>query len=101
MARQGSQDGRGAEVIEQLLLNRVEDQVYIRYRKGSLAMYWLKEVVGEDVVNRALQRLLSEFAFKAAPYPSSTDLIRVLRAEAGPEHDELITDLFERSSSTT
>ncbi len=87
---------RGGEVIEELPLNRVENQAYIHYRKGSLAMYWLKEVVGEDVVNRALQRLLSEFAFKPAPYPSSTDFIRLLREEAGPEHDALITDLFER-----
>lgn len=87
---------RGGEILEELPLNRVENQSYIHYRKGSLVMYWLKEVVGEDVVNRALQRLLEEFAFKPAPYPSSTDFIRLLREEAGPEHDSLITDLFER-----
>lgn len=87
---------RGGEVVEELPLNRVENQPYIHYRKGSLAMYWLKEVVGVDVVNRALQKLLAEFAFKPAPYPSSTDFIRLLRAEAGPQHDQLITDLFEK-----
>ncbi len=87
---------RGGEVVEELPLNRVEDQPYIHYRKGSLAMYWLKDVVGEDVVNRALARLLSEFAFKPAPYPASTHFIRILREEAGPQHDELISDLFER-----
>jgi aminopeptidase N len=59
-------------------------------------MYWLKEVVGEDVVNRALSKLLAEYAFKPAPYPSSADFIRLLRAEAGPQHDALITDLFEK-----
>jgi aminopeptidase N len=87
---------RGGEVIEELPLNRVEDQPYIHYRKGSLVMYWLKEVVGEDVVNRALQRLLAQFAFEAAPYPSSSDFVRLLREEAGPQHDALITDLFEK-----
>jgi len=87
---------RGGELIEELPLLRVEDQPYIHYRKGALVMYWLKEAVGEDVVNRALRNLLTEFAFKPAPYPSSTDFIRLLRAEAGPEHDELITDLFEK-----
>lgn len=86
---------RGGEVIEELPLVRVENQAYIHYEKGALAMYWLKEVAGEDVVNRALQKLLAEFAFKAAPYPSSTDFIRLLRAEAGPQHELLITDLFE------
>jgi ABC-2 type transport system permease protein len=87
---------RGGEIIEELPLNRVENQPYIHYRKGALVMYWLKEVVGADVVNRALQKLLAEFAFKPAPYPSSTDFIRLLRAEAGPQHDQLVTDLFEK-----
>jgi aminopeptidase N len=87
---------RGGEAVEELPLNRVENQQYIHYRKGSLTMYWLKEMVGEEVVNRALRKLLAEFAFKAAPYPTSTDFIRLLRAEAGPEYDALITDLFEK-----
>ena len=87
---------RGGELIEELPLNRVKDQPYIHYRKGALTMYWLKEVVGEDVVNRSMRKFLSEYAFKAAPYPSSTDFLRILRAEAGPQHDQLITDLFEK-----
>jgi ABC-2 type transport system permease protein len=87
---------RGGEVLEELPLVRVENQDYIHYRKGSMVMYWLKETVGEDKVNRALRNLLSEFAFKPAPYPSSTDFMRLLRAEAGPEHEPLIVDLFEK-----
>jgi aminopeptidase N len=87
---------RGGEVVEELPLARVENQGYIHYQKGSLAMYWLKEVVGQDVLNRALAKLLKEYAFKAAPYPNSRDFLRILRAEAGPQHDALITDLFEK-----
>jgi aminopeptidase N/ABC-type transport system involved in multi-copper enzyme maturation permease subunit len=87
---------RGAERLEELPLARVENQPYIHYQKGTLAMYWLKEVVGEAVVNRALQRLIEAHAFKPAPYPSSLDFLRLLREEAGPAHDALITDLFER-----
>ena len=87
---------RGGELIEELPLVRVEGQPYIHYQKGALAMYGLKEAVGEAVVNRALRRLLEQFAFKAAPYPSSTDFLRLLREEAGPQHQALITDLFER-----
>jgi len=87
---------RGGEVVEELPLARVENQPYIHYQKGSLAMYWLKEVVGEEVLDRALAKLLKEYAFKAAPYPNSRDFLRILRAEAGPQHDALITDLFEK-----
>jgi ABC-2 type transport system permease protein len=87
---------RGGEVVEELPLVRVENQGYIHYRKGGLVMYLLKDIVGEAPVNRALQKLIAEFGFKNAPYPSSTDFIRLLRAEAGPQHDQLITDLFEK-----
>ena len=86
---------RGGELIEELPLERVENQPYIHYQKGSLVMYLLKDIVGEDAVNRALRGLIGEFAFKAAPYPTSRDLLRHLRAEADPEHQQLITDLFE------
>lgn len=79
-----------------LPLARVENQPCIHYQKGSLVMYWLKEVVGEDRFDRALARLLQQYAFKAAPYSNSLDFLRLLREEAGPEHDALITDLFER-----
>ena len=59
-------------------------------------MWALKEHLGEAVVNRALQRWITEFAFKPAPYPSSSDFLRLLRAEAGPAHEGFISDLFEK-----
>jgi len=86
---------RGGETVEELPLARVENQGYVHYRKGALVMYWLKEVLGEEVLNRALQKLLAQYAFKAAPYPASSDFLRLLRAEAGPQHEQLIADLFE------
>ncbi len=87
---------RGGEVVEELPLARVENQQYIHYQKGSLAMYWLKEVIGEEKVNRALATMLRQHAFKAAPYPNTRDFLTILRTEAGPENDALITDLFEK-----
>lgn len=87
---------RGGEEVEELPLERVEDQGYIHYDKGAVIVYRLKQAVGEDVVNRALRRLLAQYAFKPAPYPSSKDFIRILREEAGPKYDALITDLFEK-----
>jgi aminopeptidase N len=86
---------RGGEVIEELPLARVENQAYIHYRKGAVAMYLLKDQVGEDAVNRAMRRLIDTYAFKSAPYPASKDFLKFLREEA-PGHDALITDLFER-----
>lgn len=87
---------RGGELVEELPLIRVEDQPYIHYRKGSLVMYLLRDRIGETKVNAALRRLLAQYAFKGAPYARSQDLVNALRAEAGPEHQQLITDLFEK-----
>lgn len=87
---------RGGEVLEELPLYRVENQGYIHYQKGGLAMYALKEELGEATVNRALQKLLTQFAFKSAPYPASTDFLRLLRAEVNPAQHALIADLFEK-----
>ena len=87
---------RSGERIEELPLYRVENQDYIHYRKGSLVMYALKDYVGEAVVNRALQRLLALRGFKSDPYATSLDFLTILREETGPEHQQLITDLFEK-----
>lgn len=88
---------RGSEAIEELPLARVENQQYIHYQKGSLAMYLLQERLGEAAVNRAAARLIARYRFKSAPYPRSVDLIREFRAEAKTPADQaLITDLFER-----
>jgi aminopeptidase N len=56
----------------------------------------LKEVVGEEVVDRALAQLLQRHAFKVPPYPNTLDFLAILREQAGPQHDALIADLFER-----
>lgn len=87
---------RGGEEVEELPLERVENQGYIHYDKGAVVMYRLAQAVGEDTVNRALRRLLAEYAFKPAPYPSSKDFVAILRQEAGLKYNQLITDLFQR-----
>jgi ABC-2 type transport system permease protein len=88
---------RGGERLEELPLERVENQQYIHYNKGSLVMYLLQDRLGEDAVNRALRTLLARYKFKGAPYPRSIELVQAFRNEAKtPEDQALITDLFER-----
>ncbi|WP_262695652.1 ABC transporter permease/M1 family aminopeptidase [Kordiimonas aquimaris] len=87
--------GRSNDPEGELPLYRVENQQYIHYNKGSVVMYALADYIGKDTVNRALSRLIKETAFRT-PYPTTLDLIRIIREEAGSEHDTLITDLFER-----
>lgn len=87
---------RSGELVEEMPLLRVENQPYVHYQKGALAMYLLKERIGEDAVNRALRSVLERYRFRSAPYPTSKTLVDALRAEAGPAHQQLVTDLFER-----
>lgn len=87
---------RGGELIEELPLYLVENQQYIHYRKGSVALYALQDYIGEDRVNAALRSFIEKYAFKGAPYPTTLDLLAEIRAVAGPEHDALIADLFEK-----
>jgi len=76
---------RGGEVLEELPLVRVENQPYIHYQKGGLALYLLKDQIGAERVNEALRSLLAEFAFKPAPYANPRDLLRRFRAGARDE----------------
>lgn len=87
---------RGSERLEELPLFRVENQQYIHYQKGGLVMYLLRDQLGEEAVNRALRRVLAQYAFKGAPYPRSLDLVAALRAEAPADKQALITDLLEK-----
>ena len=87
---------RGGDVLEEQPLEKVENQQYIHYRKGSLVMYRLQDQIGEDAVNRALRHLLHDYAFKGPPYPTSLDLVKDIRQEAPADKQQLITDLFEK-----
>ncbi|MEE2525774.1 M1 family aminopeptidase [Hyphobacterium sp. HN65] len=87
---------RGSETIEEVPLYRVENQPYIHYRKGAVIMYALADYLGEETVNRVMRRLIEERAYSSAPYATTLDFLRILREEAGPEHEQMIHDFFER-----
>ena len=88
--------GRGGEQIEEQPLYRVENQQYIHYRKGSLIFYRLRDEIGEEALNRALKRFLQDKGYQSAPYTTTKELLTYIRAEAAPEKQALITDMFEK-----
>ena len=88
---------RGNEALEELPLNRVEDQGYIHYRKGAVVMYLLQDRLGEDRVNAMLARLLDRYKFKGPPYAISTDLVDGFKSLARNDAElHLVSDLLER-----
>ncbi|HEU4844996.1 MAG TPA: M1 family aminopeptidase [Burkholderiaceae bacterium] len=87
--------GRALERKKELPLADNEDQAYIHYSKGSLAMYLLQDRMGEAQVNAALRTLLAQYGRRSGPYPGVTVLVDALRRITPPEHAYLIDDLFE------
>ena len=86
---------RGRELLKERPLLRVDsNQGYVHYRKGSVVMYYMKEMIGEEAVNRALRKVLQQYAYAPPPYPVSYALVDALRAETPPQYQYLIQDLF-------
>ena len=86
--------GRALERKKELPLADNENQNYIQYRKGSLAMYQLQDIVGEAKINGALKGLLAAHGRSGGPYPSVSVLVDALRRITPPEQAYLIDDLF-------
>ncbi|SOD02321.1 hypothetical protein SAMN05216486_1037 [bacterium JGI 053] len=87
-------EGRGGERRAEKPLTLVENQQYIHYNKGALAMYALRDYLGEEAVNGALRAFLAEWRFRGPPYPTSLDLMRHLRAAAPDSLKPVVEDLF-------
>ncbi|WP_378173881.1 M1 family aminopeptidase [Aquimarina sp. SS2-1] len=89
-------------IIKEPSLTLVENQDYIYYSKGALAMYALQEEIGEDKVNIALKRFIDdwksyqgEIKKDVDQYATTKDLIRYFRDVTPDNLDYIITDLFE------
>jgi ABC-2 type transport system permease protein len=87
--------GRSTEAEAERPLMRTESQGYIHYQKGSVVMYYLKEMIGEKKVNDALRTLIDSFAYRQPPYPTSLSAVRAFRQVTPDSLQYLITDLFE------
>ncbi len=86
--------GRGGELIEELPLMLVEGQPYIHYRKGSLAMYALRDYVGERALNEALARYVADFKFGGPPYSTSRDFLAYIGQAVPEDKQAAVADLF-------
>ena len=75
--------GRKFSFKPERTLMDVEVGPHIWYEKGSMIMYDLQDVIGEDVVNKGLKNFLEEFKYnKKGFYPTSEDLYNALYAVA-------------------
>lgn len=88
---------RGQELDkEKPLLTALPSQGYLHYQKGSLALYNLKELIGEARVNAALKEIIEQFAYREPPYPNAYTLVDALKRHTPPELHYVFVDLFEQ-----
>lgn len=88
--------GRSSEQRKELPLYLVENQGYIHYRKGSLIMYALQDYIGEKAVNQALSKYIKEVAFQEAPYTTSLEFLKFIKAETPDSLKYVVEDMFEK-----
>ncbi|TYP76233.1 ABC transporter permease/M1 family aminopeptidase [Aquimarina intermedia] len=79
---------------ERTLLN-VETGQHIWYRKGSMIMYHLQDVIGEKRMNDALKKFTDEFKYyRKGVYPTSQDLYTAIRTITPDSLKYLVDDGF-------
>ena len=86
--------GRGREAKAEQPLMLVENQPYIHYNKGSLALYALRDLIGDEAMNRALRRFVADKAFQKPPFTTSRELLGYLEAETPDSVRYILDDLF-------
>jgi ABC-2 type transport system permease protein len=87
--------GRAFERKKERPLLTMENQPYLHYNKGSLAMYLLRDHIGEERLNGALRAYLDAVKFQGPPYTSSLELYAYLRAATPDSVRYVLQDLFE------
>ena len=86
---------RRSELARDVPLLDVEDDPHVAYGKGAVAMWTLREHLGDAAVNAALRRLLEKRAGPRPPFSTSRDVLAELRAVTPDSLQYLLTDLFE------
>jgi ABC-2 type transport system permease protein len=85
---------RSLEKKKEVPLNLVDQQSYIAYQKGSVALYALKDYLGESELNQELSNFMKFYSYREAPYPTSVDLLRNLEKATPDSLKYIIDDLF-------
>ena len=88
--------GRGDEPGVEPPLSLVDGQDYVYYHKGALAMYALRDAVGEARLDSALSRYLTRAAVKEPPYSTTAELLEEIRRAVPEGSGRLVDDMFER-----
>ncbi|MFT4928474.1 MAG: ABC-2 type transport system permease protein, partial [Phenylobacterium sp.] len=89
--------GRSREVKQELPLLKEENQPYLHYNKGSLAMMALVDLLGETRLNLALKRFINQYKYSQLNdkhYPTTLDLMALINHDTSEREQLAIERLF-------
>ena len=72
-----------------------DGQGYIHYQKGSMVLYALSDYIGEEKMNRAIQKFINKVKFQEPPYTTSIEFVDHLKAVTPDSLQYVIKDMFE------
>ena len=88
--------GRAREREEEVPLIRSNIEVpYINYEKSIVVMNALQEYIGEDNLNRAIQRFIQRYAYQAPPYVTAKEFLEYIKEATPNDLLYIIKDMFE------
>ena len=71
------------------------DSIHVHYAKGFCVMNALKEYIGADKLNAALRRYVEDTKFQTAPFTTSQEFLKYIRAAVPEDLNYIVRDWFE------
>jgi len=88
---------RTVERDDEPVLAKAEGQNYLNYNKTSWVFWGMRHTIGNDVIQKAVKRFLVEYhGTKGAPYPTTLELIDILKEETDPKYHQLLEDYWNK-----
>lgn len=88
---------RTFERDDEPVLAEAESQGYLNYNKTSWVFWGMRNIMGNEPVQTAVRRFLTEHAASnGAPYPTTLELIDILKQEIDPKFHSLIDDYWNK-----
>jgi hypothetical protein len=88
---------RTMERDEEPVLAEAENQGYLNYHKTSWVFWGMRHLIGNDVVQHSVKRFLTEYhGTNGPPYPTTLELIDILKEEIDPDYHQLVDDYWNK-----
>jgi len=91
----GYLSGRAAERKTENPLDQTDNQGYIHYQKASLVYFAMQDYIGEDNLNKALRKLITNYG-NGDNYPTSDILTGYIKEVTPDSLKYVVDDLFSR-----